>query len=112
MSACINIKSLFTGFESILEGLFGPGVVKDITLFQGKREQISIHKYKFILIKNTLGQIASHNFMFNNLSFTNQNRITADKTVMTRNCTRERNKTNKSVKRCECLSVFIVYTYL
>uniref|UniRef100_A0A3Q2FET9 Uncharacterized protein n=1 Tax=Cyprinodon variegatus TaxID=28743 RepID=A0A3Q2FET9_CYPVA len=24
------------GFESILEGLFGPGLVKDITLFQGK----------------------------------------------------------------------------
>uniref|UniRef100_A0A3Q2XS09 Uncharacterized protein n=1 Tax=Hippocampus comes TaxID=109280 RepID=A0A3Q2XS09_HIPCM len=24
------------GFESILEGLFGPGVVKDSTLFQGK----------------------------------------------------------------------------
>uniref|UniRef100_A0A8D3CA02 Uncharacterized protein n=1 Tax=Scophthalmus maximus TaxID=52904 RepID=A0A8D3CA02_SCOMX len=24
------------GFESILEGLFGPGLVNDITLFQGK----------------------------------------------------------------------------
>uniref|UniRef100_A0A4W4EML3 Uncharacterized protein n=1 Tax=Electrophorus electricus TaxID=8005 RepID=A0A4W4EML3_ELEEL len=24
------------GFESILEGLFGPGLVKDLTLFQGK----------------------------------------------------------------------------
>ncbi|KAF1394613.1 hypothetical protein PFLUV_G00002870 [Perca fluviatilis] len=36
MSACINITSLFffIGFESILEGLFGPGLVKDITLFQ------------------------------------------------------------------------------
>uniref|UniRef100_A0A3Q4GGU7 Uncharacterized protein n=1 Tax=Neolamprologus brichardi TaxID=32507 RepID=A0A3Q4GGU7_NEOBR len=25
------------GFESILEGLFGPGLVKDITLFQVRR---------------------------------------------------------------------------
>uniref|UniRef100_A0A672MV00 Uncharacterized protein n=1 Tax=Sinocyclocheilus grahami TaxID=75366 RepID=A0A672MV00_SINGR len=24
------------GFESILEGLFGPGLVKDLTLFQGQ----------------------------------------------------------------------------
>uniref|UniRef100_A0A3P9QB94 Uncharacterized protein n=1 Tax=Poecilia reticulata TaxID=8081 RepID=A0A3P9QB94_POERE len=24
------------GFESILEGLFGPGLVKDVTFFQGK----------------------------------------------------------------------------
>uniref|UniRef100_A0A3Q1EBJ3 Uncharacterized protein n=1 Tax=Acanthochromis polyacanthus TaxID=80966 RepID=A0A3Q1EBJ3_9TELE len=27
------------GFESILEGLFGPGLVKDITLFQGSSVQ-------------------------------------------------------------------------
>uniref|UniRef100_A0A8C6SFP7 Uncharacterized protein n=1 Tax=Neogobius melanostomus TaxID=47308 RepID=A0A8C6SFP7_9GOBI len=29
------------GFESILEGLFGPGLIKDITLFQGKETHIS-----------------------------------------------------------------------
>uniref|UniRef100_A0A671WT32 Uncharacterized protein n=1 Tax=Sparus aurata TaxID=8175 RepID=A0A671WT32_SPAAU len=28
------------GFESILEGLFGPGLVKDITLFQGKQNKL------------------------------------------------------------------------
>lgn len=43
MSAIINVTSrLFfsvTGFESILEGLFGPGLFKDITLFQGKHAQ-------------------------------------------------------------------------
>lgn len=32
MTPCLS----FAGFESILEGLFGPGLVKDITLFQGK----------------------------------------------------------------------------
>uniref|UniRef100_A0A3Q0T284 Uncharacterized protein n=1 Tax=Amphilophus citrinellus TaxID=61819 RepID=A0A3Q0T284_AMPCI len=32
------------GFESILEGLFGPGLVKDITLFQGKHaQQTNLH---------------------------------------------------------------------
>lgn len=41
MGADIDITSplFFTGFESILEGLFGPGLVKDITLFQGKHAQ-------------------------------------------------------------------------
>lgn len=43
MSSINNLTScpLFfvTGFESILEGLFGPGLFKDITLFQGKHAQ-------------------------------------------------------------------------
>uniref|UniRef100_A0A3B5M236 Uncharacterized protein n=1 Tax=Xiphophorus couchianus TaxID=32473 RepID=A0A3B5M236_9TELE len=30
------------GFESILEGLFGPGLVKDITFFQGKLSLIAL----------------------------------------------------------------------
>uniref|UniRef100_A0A672FSN2 Uncharacterized protein n=1 Tax=Salarias fasciatus TaxID=181472 RepID=A0A672FSN2_SALFA len=32
------------GFESILEGLFGPRLVKDITLFQGECAQTNKHK--------------------------------------------------------------------
>lgn len=47
MSAIINaISRLFffvPGFESILEGLFGPGLFKDITLFQGKHTQTHNH---------------------------------------------------------------------
>lgn len=47
MSAIINATSrLFffvSGFESILEGLFGPGLFKDITLFQGKRSEAHNH---------------------------------------------------------------------
>uniref|UniRef100_A0A8C9ZNI0 Uncharacterized protein n=1 Tax=Sander lucioperca TaxID=283035 RepID=A0A8C9ZNI0_SANLU len=39
------------GFESILEGLFGPGLVKDITLFQGKRAPT--HKQTHTLYANT-----------------------------------------------------------
>ena len=34
---CVNeVFSLSLGFESILEGLFGPGLVEDLTLFKGK----------------------------------------------------------------------------
>uniref|UniRef100_A0A3B4ZSI8 Uncharacterized protein n=1 Tax=Stegastes partitus TaxID=144197 RepID=A0A3B4ZSI8_9TELE len=33
------------GFESILEGLFGPGLVKDITLFQGKQTHKQTNKH-------------------------------------------------------------------
>uniref|UniRef100_A0A671WTY1 Uncharacterized protein n=1 Tax=Sparus aurata TaxID=8175 RepID=A0A671WTY1_SPAAU len=35
------------GFESILEGLFGPGLVKDITLFQGKQAHTHTHTHTY-----------------------------------------------------------------
>ena len=36
-SRCVNeLCSFSSGFESILEGLFGPGLVQDLTLFKGK----------------------------------------------------------------------------
>lgn len=67
VSAGINVTSClsFTGFESILEGLFGPGLVKDITLFQGKHAkqtnqhlQIQLYTNAPTIVSNANGSLS------------------------------------------------------
>lgn len=54
MSAGVNVTSpLFTGFESILEGLFGPRVAGEISLIQGKQPLFLSHT-QILMYTNSL----------------------------------------------------------
>lgn len=47
-SECLFV--FFAGFESILEGLFGPGLVKNATLLQGKDDTLFIQKTRIFYV--------------------------------------------------------------